>query len=81
MKRKLPKTYQLTDLISAVLADGEAAHEWAEICGWVPGTGRCQRQPTLECRAECFFHAMRAEEARSILRQRRRRRAMRRPGR
>jgi hypothetical protein len=79
MKSKLPKNEQVTDLIATVLADGQAAHEWAETCGWVPGSGCCRRQRTLECSAECFFRGMRLAEGNAILQRRRRRRRMGRP--
>jgi hypothetical protein len=81
MKRKSLKSDQLPDFVFEMLADGDRACDWAASCGWVPGSGRCCRQATGECAAECFFHAMRLTEARFILRIRRRRRAVGRPSR
>jgi hypothetical protein len=76
MKQNTVGCERLSDLIETALADGEAAHDWAERCGWVPGSGRCRHQATLECGTACLFHAARAKEARAILQRRRHRRPL-----
>lgn len=48
----------------------DAVH-WAEVCGWVPGTGHCDDRG---CADGCVFRAQRAAEAATIIRRRRLRR-------
>jgi hypothetical protein len=52
----------------------DAAH-WAQVCGWVPGTGHCRDRA---CAGDCLFHPQRDAEAQTIRRDRRRRRGLRR---
>lgn len=53
------------------LAAAPDALRWAQICGWVPGTGHCTDRA---CAGDCLFHPQREAEAWSISRDRRRRR-------
>jgi hypothetical protein len=58
------------------LIEEPSALHWAQVCGWVPGTGHCRRR---DCGDDCVFRTQREAEARAVLRWRRLRRMFRRP--
>jgi hypothetical protein len=76
MERKPSKKTQLARFISATLVCAEQAEYWAATCTWLPGTGRCQTQTTIECGLDCPFRPMREGEVNRIEAHRRRRRAV-----
>jgi hypothetical protein len=58
-----------------LLAGHPDAARWAQLCGWVPGTGHCRNR---DCGDACVFRAQRAAEASCVSRWRRLRRMFRR---
>jgi hypothetical protein len=73
--RKSLNNTRLAQFIAAVLDDEGQAQFWAEVCAWLPGSGRCQTQGR-QCGSDCPFRVMRESEARRISAERRRRRAV-----
>jgi hypothetical protein len=76
MDHRAPNRDRLARFIAAVLVDAETAEYWSAACAWLPGTGRCRAEKTIDCGQGCPFRPMREAEAGRIAGRRRNRRAV-----